>query len=158
MQKDSVRMLVRSAGLGLALAGSALGLANAQPSVGVSIGINQPGVYGRINIGNYPPPPLVYAQPVVIMPGPVAVQRAPIYLYVPPAQQRGWSRYCGRYGACGQPVYFVQERWVRERYEHERAQAQRGHDNGRHKGWDKRRDDDGPGRGRGHDKHGKHGE
>ena len=90
--------------------------AYAGPDVGVSIDINQPGVYGRIDIGNMAPPPVVYAQPVVIAPAPVAVYRRPIYLYVPPAHQASWGRYCGNYAACGQPVYFVQEAWVRERY------------------------------------------
>ena len=143
--------------LGLALAGAGIGAAQAQTSVGVSIGINQPGVYGRINISNVAPPPLVYAQPVIIVPGPVAVQRAPIYLYVPPTQQQNWSRYCGRYGACGQPVYFVEERWVRERYEREfeRVQVREGHANGRHRGWDKHHDRDEPGRDGGHGKKGK---
>ena len=146
--------------LGLALVGTfaAVGVsAHAQPNVAVSIGINRPGVYGRINIGNFPPPPVVYVQPVVIVPGPVAAQRAPIYLYVPGTQQQNWSRYCGRYGACGQPVYFVEERWVRERYEHEHAQVQRAHDNGRHRGWDKHRDRHEEGRDRGHGKEGKKG-
>ena len=133
---------------------------SAQPSVGVSIGINQPGVYGRINIGTYPEPQLVNAQPVVIVPAPVVVQRRPIYLYVPTEHQRDWRHHCARYSACNQPVYFVQENWVRERYEHEHP----GWNQGRHRGWDKqdRRDykrdhkedrDDGRG-----DKHGdKHG-
>src|SRR3954469_2409668 len=103
----------------LVLAVAAAGSALAQPSVGVSIGINQPGVYGRINIGDVPRPALVLPQPVIIAPPRVAVERAPIYLYVPPGHQQNWRRYCGRYGACGQPVYFVQDRWVRERYEHE---------------------------------------
>lgn len=89
----------------------------AQTSVGVSIGINQPGVYGRIDIGNVPPPPVIYPQPVVIAPGPVAVYQRPVYLYVPPGHQKNWAKHCGRYAACGQPVYFVQETWVRDRYE-----------------------------------------
>lgn len=63
----------------------------------------------------------------------MAVHRAPIYLYVPVAHQQQWSRYCPRYNACGQPVYFVQERWVRERYEHEHP----GWERGRHRGSDK---------------------
>jgi hypothetical protein len=133
----------------LLLAAAAAGSAFAQPSVGVSIGINQPGVYGRINIGDIPRPALVLPQPVVIAPPRVVVERQPIYLYVPPAHQQDWRRYCGRYNACGQPVYFVQENWVRERYEHEHP----GWDRGRHKGWDKRDRDD---RGRGHDKHDRH--
>lgn len=84
--------------------------------VGVSIGINQPGVYGRIDIGAAPPP-VVYTQPVLVAPSPRAARLRPVYLYVPAEQQRDWRRYCGRYGACGQPVYFVQEQWVRQRYE-----------------------------------------
>ena len=67
-----------------ALAASALtgafGPAHAQTSVGVSIGIQQPGVYRRVNIGNFPAPELVYAQPVIIRPPAVVEQRAPIYL------------------------------------------------------------------------------
>lgn len=114
--------------------------AAAQTSVGVSIGINQPGVYGRIDIGNFPPPPVVYAQPVVIAPTPVAVYQRPVYLYVPPGHQKDWRKYCRHYAACGQPVYFVQERWVAERYEEHR-----------HRG----RGDDHPGRGKGRGK-GKH--
>jgi hypothetical protein len=132
-----------------ALAACAIAPAFAQTSVGVSVGINQPGVYGRINIGDVPPPALVMAQPVLIAPPPVAVQRRPIYLYVPDAHQHDWRRYCGRYAACGQPVYFVRDSWVRERYEHEHP----GWERGRHRGWDKHdkhgRDDD-RGHGRGH--------
>lgn len=111
----------------------------AQTSVGVSIGINQPGVYGRINIGNYPQPVLVYPQPVIIAPAPVLVHRQPIYLYVPPGHQKNWGKHCARYNACGQPVYFVQEQWVRERYAHE------------HPGWRGDRGDRRDKRGQDHD-------
>ena len=122
----------------LALALGAVAPVLAQPSVGVSIGINQPGVYGRINIGDVPRPALVYAQPVIIQAPPVAYERQPIYLYVPPTHQQDWRRYCGRYSACNQPVYFVHDQWVRERYEHEHP----GWNNGRHRGHDKRAHDD----------------
>jgi hypothetical protein len=116
----------------LALAACAAAPALADPSVGVSIGINQPGVYGRINIGNYPEPVLVSPEPVVVVPARIADQRQPIYLYVPLAHQRNWRRYCGRYNACGQPVYFVEERWIRERWEHEHRDERREHfDRGR---------------------------
>ncbi len=90
---------------------------SAQTQVGISIGIHQPGVYGRIDIGNFPPPPVVYPHPMVITPSPVAMYQKPIYLYVPPGQANQWDKHCSRYNACGQPVYFVQEDWVRERYE-----------------------------------------
>lgn len=111
----------------------------AETSVGVSIGIHQPGVYGRIDIGTHPPPPVVYERPVIIrQPRTVVVQQEPMYLYVPPGHQRNWRKHCRRYDACGQPVYFVQERWVKERYEEDRGR--RGHKDGKH------------GRGRGHDR------
>jgi hypothetical protein len=99
----------------------------AETSVGVSVGINQPGVYGRIDIGNYPQPAVVYRQPILIAPQPAVLIPQPVYLYVPPGHRQNWNRYCGQYGACGQPVYFVQERWVRERHEEQRH---RGHGNG----------------------------
>jgi hypothetical protein len=145
--------------LAFALAGLAAAPVLAGPNVGVSINIHQPGVYGRIDIGGYPQPALVYPEPVVITQPRVVVERRPIYLYVPPAQQTHWRQYCGRYNACGQPVYFVQDRWVRERWEERRAHEDRPdrghHDNGRHLGHDKHdkhggHDKHGEGRGRGH--------
>ena len=99
----------------------ALAPAVAETNVGVSIGINQPGVYGRIDIGNFPQPRVIYPQPVVIVPSPIAVYQRPIYLYVPPGHQKNWAKHCMRYNACGQPVYFVQEGWVREQYEASRG-------------------------------------
>ncbi|RZL01720.1 MAG: hypothetical protein EOP36_10480 [Rubrivivax sp.] len=125
--------------IALALTACALTPVMAGTNVGVSIGINQPGVYGRIDIGNdnYGPPQLVYPQPVIIAQPPVVYERRPIYLYVPPAHQQNWRRYCGRYQACGQPVYFVQEQWVRNRWQHE-------HPNRGRPGWDR------------HDRHDRH--
>ena len=141
--------------IALALAAGAIGSAAAQPSMGVSIGIHQPGVYGRINIGELPGPALVLPQPVIIAPPQYAVQRRPIYLYVPPAHQQDWRRYCGRYSACGQPVYFVQDQWVRERYQEQHP----GWERGRQRGWverdDHRRDGDRD-RDRGHGNDRKH--
>jgi len=103
-----------------ALVAIAAGAAQAQVSVGASVNINVPGVYGRVDIGApgvaYVAPPVVYAQPVVIEPTPVAVQQRPIYLYVPVEHQRDWRHHCGYYHACGQPVYFVKEEWVHDRY------------------------------------------
>lgn len=134
--------------LTLALAGTAT-LANAQ--VGVSIGISQPGIYGRINVGDYPRPEVVRAQPVVVVPQAYVEQRQPIYLYVPVAHQQNWSRYCNRYGACQQPVYFVQEQWVRDRYEHEHPGWERGRGQSQnHREW--RQNDER------HRDHGRHGD
>jgi len=113
----------------------------AAPSVGISIGIQQPGVYGRIDIGSYPQPELVYAEPVLISPSRVAAYQRPIYLYVPVADQRDWRHHCRRYNACGQPVYFVKEQWVRDRYHQEHEGPPRG---------DRRDGPPGRGNGRGH--------
>lgn len=120
------------------------GTVYAGPSVGVSIDISQPGVYGRIDIGNRPPPAIVYAQPVIVAPAPVAVVQQPIYLYVPPAQRVDWSRHCSAYAACGQPVYFVQETWVREHrgdHDDDRDQDER-RGKRKHKGKDKHHERD----------------
>ncbi len=133
MKKTTTLLLAAIGVLGLLASGTA----SAQTSVGVSIGINQPGVYGRINIGNYPQPVLVSSQPVIIVQQPVAVVRQPIYLYVPPGHQKHWGKHCYRYNACGQPVYFVQEQWVQERYrqEHPRWNGKHhGHGHGHYKG------------------------
>ena len=133
----------------LACAVFVFGTAQAGTQVGVSIGINQPGMYGRIDIGGYPQPPLVYSQPVVIVPSPVAVYQRPVYLYVPAEQQLNWGRYCRNFGACGQPVYFVREDWVRARYADEhRYRREHGHKDGH--------DGDGPSRDHGHQGGGKH--
>lgn len=118
----------------LAMTACALGSAMAETSVGVSIGVYQPGVYGRIDIGNAPQPRYYNPQPVLIAPPPVYVTQQPVYLYVPPGHQKHWERYCGRYHACGQPVYFVREDWVRERYDEHRRHGDdhdHGHDHGR---------------------------
>ena len=112
-----------------------------------------PGVYGQVQLGSGPPPPLVYAAPVQIEPVPDVAPLEPIYLHVPPGHARDWSHFCGRYNACGRPVYFVRSeeyepnyhpRWRREmererdwdrnrehgrgREEHEEHWGHRGHD------------------------------
>jgi len=128
----------------------------AQTNVGVSVAVSQPGVYGRIDIGNVPQPPaVVYTQPVVIAPPQhVVVQPQPIYLHVPPGHSKHWSKHCHKYNACGQPVYFVQEHWVRERYD---VYVHEHHDHDKHHDHDDDRDDDhghghGHGHGNGHDR------
>lgn len=131
-------------------------------NVGVSINVSQPGFYGRIDLGDQPPPALIYPQPVIIQQSPVAVYQRPIYLRVPPDHSRNWARHCGYYRACGQQVYFVREMVQRaheraqERREwarHEREDRRERYENRRedrhdHRGHD---DDHERGRGRGHD-------
>jgi hypothetical protein len=128
------------------LAISALGLSAPvlAADVGVSVSIGQPGFYGRVDIGNVPPPVVVYPQPVVIQQAPQVVVRQPIYLRVPPTHSRDWRRYCARYAACNQPVYFVSDGWYRDVYVP--AYQQRGGPPGHADGHP------GRGHGRGHDK------
>lgn len=118
--------------------------------VGVSVSISQPGVYGRIDIGRFPQPVLVAQQPIVVMRAPtVVVQPEPVYLWVPPGHRKHWRRYCGQYGACGAPVYFVQDGWYRQNVmAPARYDGNRGHDRGGE--WQGERGHEG-GKGRGHD-------
>ena len=80
------------------------------PSVSVTIsGEVAPGVYGEVQVGNAPPPPVVYAQPVIISP---SVHHdhdegRPMYLHVPPGHAKNWARHCREYNACNRQVYFV---------------------------------------------------
>ena len=83
----------------------AAGAAHAQAYVNATVGGElAPGVYGRIQMGNAPPPPLLYPQPVIIHQPAVVMPRSPIYLYVPPGHAKNWGKHCARYNACSQPV------------------------------------------------------
>ena len=84
--------------------------------VGVSITIGHPDFFGRIELGNVPPPPVVYARPVIIERPAREVVVEPIYLRVPPGHQKNWKKYCAHYDACGRPVYFVKDEWYRDVY------------------------------------------
>ena len=116
--------------------------------VGVSVSVGQPGFYGRIDIGNYPQPELIYAQPVVIRHAPAGVVYQPIYVHVPPGHEKKWSKHCSKYNACGQPVYFVRDRWYNDVYVPQH-QARYGKDNGGKK--DKGHKNGKHGQGKGHD-------
>ncbi len=113
--------------------------------VGVSVSVSQPGVYGRIDIGRFPQPAVIVQQPVVIAQPRVVVHQPvqPMYLWVPPGHQKNWGKHCGRYQACGVPVYFVQDDWY-----HQHVMAdQRHHGKEKHHG-----KHHGKGHGKGHDK------
>ena len=68
----------------------------------VEISLGEPGFYGKIDIGNFPQPQLIYSQPVVIQRAPEFVSAPPIYLHVPPGHEKHWSKHCAQYNACGQ--------------------------------------------------------
>jgi hypothetical protein len=118
--------------------------------VGVSISIGQPGFYGQIDIGGYPPPQIIYREPRVIQR--VAVNRAPIYLNVPPGHAKNWRKHCSAYNACGERVYFVQNSWYDRQYVPQYQKQHRGRDDRRdkHRGNKNDRPGNDRGQGRGH--------
>ena len=135
----------------LILAASLLALTSTAMAadVGVSVNIGQPGFYGQIDIGRFPQPPVVYAQPVIIERPVRYVEQRPIYLRVPPGHAKHWSKHCREYNACGQRVLFVQDSWYANEYA-PRYREQHGDRHGHHDRDD--RDD----RGDRYDKHDKH--
>ncbi len=127
---------------------AALALASAGVSQAGDLGIHvilsgevAPGVYGQVQFGNAPPPPLVYAQPVLIEAQ--AAPPPPVYLHVPPGHARNWRKHCREYNACNRPVYFVRSAEYEPRREHD------DHDHG-HDGDDEH--GHGHGHGHGHDR------
>lgn len=131
----------------IAFALTALLLAGAAGAtdVGVSVQIGQPGFYGRIDIGQTAPPPVMMREPVWVERRPVRVE--PVYMRVPPGHQKNWAKHCAKYNACGVPVYFVREDWYQERYERPQYDNDQGEDRGKGKGHGK-----GHGHGKGKDR------
>ncbi|HEY2685829.1 MAG TPA: hypothetical protein VGI93_20135 [Steroidobacteraceae bacterium] len=84
--------------------------------VGISINVGEPGFFGQLDIGGIPqPPPLVFAQPVVVVRAP-GVTAEPVYLHVPPGHEKHWAKHCAEYHACGRAVYFVRDDWYQREY------------------------------------------
>ncbi len=116
--------------------------------VGVSVSVAEPGFYGRIDIGTFPQPRVVYAEPVVVYQPRVGVPvPRPIYLHVPPGHAKDWRKHCGKYNACGQPVYFVQENWYQDVYVPKYREREREKNRHGNAGKDK---DKGKGKSKGH--------
>lgn len=122
----------------------------------LNIGIGgeiSPGVYGQVQIGNAPPPPVLYAQPMIIVRQPPNVAVEPLYLHVPPGHAKHWDKHCREYNACNRPVYFVRSAEYEPGYnarEYRREHGRR-HDGERGDG-DRGNGHKGKGnRGRGHD-------
>lgn len=101
-----------------------------------------PGVYGQVQFGNAPPPPLLYAQPMIIVRQPPNAVFEPLYLHVPPGHAKNWAKHCGKYNACNRPVYFVRSAEYEPDYRQHRGRREDGESSD-----EDRRDE---GRGRGH--------
>ncbi len=115
-------------------------------------------IFGRVDIGGLPHPPvLIVPTPVIVTHGPGVDQREPVYLHVPEDHRRHWSRHCREYNACGERVFFVRDDWYQHEYVphhdmHEHEHFDHGHD--RHERFEHdRREHHDEGRGRDHDDH-----
>jgi hypothetical protein len=98
----------------LAICGACLSSGALAADVGVSIQFSQPGVFGRVDIGQYPQPQVIVPQPVMIeRPAPEMPPPEPVYLWVPLDHRKHWEKHCHEYHACGQPVYFVNHDWYK---------------------------------------------
>lgn len=132
----NVRPLLTAAWVTTLLTGVSAATA-ANVDVGVSIGISQPGVYGRIDIGRFPQPQVVYAQPVYVeRPRVVVVRPEPVYMWVPSGHRKNWKQHCRAYGACASPVVFVRDDWyernVRPHGHDDDRSHRKGHGKGKH--------------------------
>ena len=88
-----------------------------------------PGVYGQVQLGSERPPPLVYAQPMLIVPQ--RVPPPPVYLHVPPGHAKNWRKHCREYNACNRPVYFVRSQEYEPGYVPRDREHYRDHEHGR---------------------------
>ena len=82
--------------------------------VGVSISIGDPNFYGRIELGDYPTPQVLYSRPVLIERS--GYYHDPLYLRVPPGHLKHWGQHCRDYRACDREVYFVRDDWYSREY------------------------------------------
>jgi hypothetical protein len=63
--------------------------------VGLSITIGDPNFYGRIDLGGYPTPQVLYPRPYVIEHS--GYYHEPLYLRVPPGHIKHWGQHCREY-------------------------------------------------------------
>lgn len=106
-----------------------------EPIINLSVsGEVAPGVYGRVDIGNSPPPQVVYTRPIVVIQQGAPVHAGPVYLHVPPGHAKKWSKHCHKYNACAQPVYFVKSVEYESGAKKRGSEKSHGKENGKGKG------------------------
>lgn len=118
--------------IAVAVAAATVALPALGADVGVSVSIGEPGFYGRLDIGGYPQPQVIYRQPIAVER--IPMNRPPIYLRVPPGHAKNWRKHCHEYNACGERVYFVQDSWYSREYVPRYQQQHRGRQDGRRGG------------------------
>jgi hypothetical protein len=125
-----MNLVTTLSGLALIVASSASAAVNVNVIVEGQI---QPGVYGRVEVGNPSvPPPVWRPQPVIIAPQPQVVEVVPLYMHVPPGHARNWRKHCRQYDACGRPVYFVRSAEYEPGYGKKHRHGHRDDERGRH--------------------------
>lgn len=134
----------------LAATATLLALPARAANVTVNIYAGDPAYYGPLDVRDLPPPRLVYAEPVVIVPAPRAAPE-PLYIRVPPGHAKHWDKHCRKYHACDRPVYFVDDGWYNEVYVAKHGKHDKRDKQDKHDKHDKR------GKHEKHEKHDKHG-
>lgn len=120
----------------------------------VSIAVGQPGFYGRLDLGDFGRPNVVYEQPVMVERHTRYVAE-PMYLRVPPGHMKHWSKHCRQYNACGRQVYFVRDDWYQNTYAPRYREIHGGRGRGQgaqHRGDERGDRDEHRGNGRGNDR------
>ncbi len=93
----------------------AVGIATCVPQTQVNAAyLGEVGFYGAVPLAPGLTPRLWYANPIIAVGA--AIGLAPLYLHVPPLHRLHWVEYCGLYGACYSPVYFIYDDWYRYTY------------------------------------------
>ena len=140
----------------LACAAAVLGSSALAADVGVSIQFSQPGVFGRVDIGQYPQPQVILSAPVIIQPPPPAMPPPPpVYLWVPLEHRQHWAQHCREYHACGEPVYFVNHDWYKRNVLAHNGRPEEHRDAERHRERGREDDERGRHRGREEEEHGR---
>jgi hypothetical protein len=85
--------------------------------VGMAYNFGEADYYGRLDLDGYPPPALIFRQPIAIDRTALGKdERKPIYLRVRPNQAQHWRRHCVEYAACNELILFVRETWYNREY------------------------------------------
>jgi len=82
----------------------------------------------------------VQQQPIIIVRETRVQPAQPVYFWVPPGHQTNWRKHCGKYGAYGVPVYFVQDGWYHDNVEGRGKGHGKGHGKDKDKDKGKNRD------------------
>lgn len=120
----------------LALA-SVLAIATATAQSGNVVPQHRSVAYGVVEM-DHPEPRVLNSHPVIVHRNRGNRHADPIFVYVPAHHRRNWTRFCGRYEACRQPVYFLNEVWYHRYLERQERREER------RERWEERRQDNPP--------------